>query len=258
LFHHDDSLNDRTPGMTLDKAFQQTQESWKDKYQCEYNVIGGMYCGEPPLAFYNTSWTGDQREDTSVEGIRVPPNWYNSSDTSLEGEKCFQDALDKSTSIGINNNPKKFGFLFGKPNGTHPPGYYHIYTKEAQDLHIKKLEEARCCCWISSNLERQIALAKARLEMDSPGAPLDIENITIGLPAYQKVHIIGTEGEAWHGHGGAACGASACGGDSGGGCGGGGEGNFELLCGGGEGFFETWLGNQIGTWRDGGLHNFYD
>ena len=55
-FHHDDSLNDRTPGQTLDQAFRQTEATWKDTYHTSYEVVGGMYRGEPPAEYYSVSW----------------------------------------------------------------------------------------------------------------------------------------------------------------------------------------------------------
>ena len=56
ILDHDDSLNDRTEGGVLDTSFQQTTELWKQVYDLEYVVPGGMYRGEPPVEFYSKTW----------------------------------------------------------------------------------------------------------------------------------------------------------------------------------------------------------
>jgi hypothetical protein len=40
LFHHDESMSDHTPGMELDKAYQQTRLAWKKKYASDYSIGG--------------------------------------------------------------------------------------------------------------------------------------------------------------------------------------------------------------------------
>ena len=73
-FHHDDSLNDRTPGATLDQAFHKTCELWEQTYGEPYPVAGGMYRGEPPSVYFDTNvWTpqltydgGDQVVTTAI------------------------------------------------------------------------------------------------------------------------------------------------------------------------------------------------
>lgn len=55
-FHHDDSLNDRTKGSTLDVAFRATIQLWNQAYPgTPYVVAGGMYRGEPPSIYYDTT-----------------------------------------------------------------------------------------------------------------------------------------------------------------------------------------------------------
>jgi hypothetical protein len=46
--NHDDSLNDRSEGSDLEKAFNVTKGLWKDTFGADYVVDGGMYRGEPP------------------------------------------------------------------------------------------------------------------------------------------------------------------------------------------------------------------
>lgn len=62
--NHDDGLNDRTEGGTLDVAFKETKEFWKDSYGESYCVRGGMYRGEPPKQYYSTDW--DKAMDMDV------------------------------------------------------------------------------------------------------------------------------------------------------------------------------------------------
>jgi len=54
--NHDDSLNDRSEDGPLDRAFQETKALWKKNYDEEYFAEGGMYRGEPPVAYYLPSW----------------------------------------------------------------------------------------------------------------------------------------------------------------------------------------------------------
>lgn len=56
ILDHDDSLNDRTEGGTLDVAFQETILLWKSLYCQDYFVLGGMYRGEPPPGYYSLEW----------------------------------------------------------------------------------------------------------------------------------------------------------------------------------------------------------
>lgn len=54
--HHDDSLNDRSEGSTLNKAFDATKQIWRETYGEDYVVFGGMYRGEPPKEYHKTEW----------------------------------------------------------------------------------------------------------------------------------------------------------------------------------------------------------
>lgn len=64
-FHHDDSLNDRTKGAKLDRAFQETVRLWKQAYPGrDYVVAGGMYRGEPADIYFETDlWTPELGHD---------------------------------------------------------------------------------------------------------------------------------------------------------------------------------------------------
>lgn len=51
-FGHDDSLNDRSEGSSLEVAFRATSTLWEREYGEKYHVEGGMYRGEPPSSFF--------------------------------------------------------------------------------------------------------------------------------------------------------------------------------------------------------------
>ena len=48
ILPHDDSINDRSQGSTLEVAFTKTKELWKKKFNEEYPKAGAMYRGENP------------------------------------------------------------------------------------------------------------------------------------------------------------------------------------------------------------------
>lgn len=92
ILEHDDSLNDRSEGSTLNTNFEATEKLWKMVYGEEYSVQGGMYRGEPPHDWF-------------------PKRWM-----SIDHPSAFEPARPKSTGTGNlpNNNPKKIGYVFGK------------------------------------------------------------------------------------------------------------------------------------------------
>jgi hypothetical protein len=61
-FHHDDSMDDRTPGALLDPSFQETCRLWEKLDGESYSVPGGMYRGTPPSEFLDPSrdWEASQ------------------------------------------------------------------------------------------------------------------------------------------------------------------------------------------------------
>ncbi len=126
---HDDSLTDRSEGSTLNTNFMATRKLWRTVYGLEYKVPGGMYRGEPPKAFFEPSWPEKMRLDATLaewtpdalDGLpfahligkvgasSTPQSWI-----SLDEPNRFIDASDKSTVKGVNSNPKKDGYIFGK------------------------------------------------------------------------------------------------------------------------------------------------
>lgn len=211
---HDDGLNDRSEGGTLDTAFRQTKELWKRSYgNDDYSVCGGMYRGEPPLEYFSKDWLLsahycnpshhhhqinhhlinhhligihgatstnpiDDNDDvvwTLMESeSRMPATatatvpiaraipvtegpWTPATETARtpDGKFGFVPAADKSTSYGVNANPQKNKYVFGKKGAK--IGYFHVTTQEAyqileQRIQIKamqlehNLEGVQCCC----------------------------------------------------------------------------------------------------------------
>jgi len=70
--NHDDGLNDRSEGGTLDVAFNETKALWNTMYSQEYSVCGGMYRGEPPREYFSPTWnnrvTGDYLPLVGIHG----------------------------------------------------------------------------------------------------------------------------------------------------------------------------------------------
>lgn len=152
--HHDDSLNDRTEGGTLDMAFQATKALWKEQYEEEYSIVGGMYRGEPPQEFYDVTW-GQGHQGVSFLVPAIGPflhmigiqgasstnptaMWTNPEGLTSEGMLGFVNPAEKSKIRGINGNPSKSdtGYIFGI--GTKGLGYYHETTRDAyQILHLR-------------------------------------------------------------------------------------------------------------------------
>jgi len=166
-FHHDDSLNDRTSGGTLDVSFQSTCALWKSAYGTEYAVEGGMYRGEPPADYWSPAWnhqTANHISENSNQQAQhqhqptfdapfaatfdnpdstAPPVWL-STDAIYEGQPTFIPANPRSRTKGVNANEQKENYLFGVP---YPylargkaAGYYHVYTREGWAILLKRLK----------------------------------------------------------------------------------------------------------------------
>ena len=165
-FHHDDSLNDRTIGGTLDVSFQNTRELWERTYGIDYVVKGGMYRGEPPADFFDPHWEAktsrecnNNAELDQVVGMllagsfsagkaaeQAPRVWLKAgTDTYYEGDVTFIEARPKSRVRGVNSNPSKEKYLFGLPSlqarNNLGAGYYHMYTKEGWSLLVTRLQK---------------------------------------------------------------------------------------------------------------------
>jgi Glycine-rich domain-containing protein-like/WWE domain len=101
LFHHDDSLTDRSAGGKLDLAYAATCRLWQSTYgKGDYAVPGGMYRGEPPSAYYETDvWTPGVGYDA---GDRVAMTIAKRTKTNFNRTT----AMTGSTSTGVDINAK--------------------------------------------------------------------------------------------------------------------------------------------------------
>jgi hypothetical protein len=167
-FHHDDSLNDRAPGATLDLAFQATKELWEETYNQDYIVDGGMYRGEPPLIYYDvpawqlaltTEAIRTLERPIAAEAIRTlerpiaaeavetlagesaPRGWLHPDRYVYDdsGHPIFIAANARSNERGVNSNEKKDGYIFGA--GTAGDGYYALCTRDAYTILDQRLSQ---------------------------------------------------------------------------------------------------------------------
>jgi hypothetical protein len=160
-FHHDDSLNDRAPGGTLDLAFQATKKLWEEAYNEDYSVDGGMYRGEPPLVYYDVPAWQLSLSGASMTGNSAPNSWIEPDFfvSDANGRPTFIPANPRGVQPDVNNNEKKDGYVFGA--GTAGSGYYSLCTREANrilDMRLSREEVysrhsvdnyilGHCLCW---------------------------------------------------------------------------------------------------------------
>lgn len=133
ILEHDDSLNDRTEGGTLDLNFKATRKLWHQVYSEEYRVQGGMYRGEPPKEFFDASWATYHNDDdddvyndifgqgqgvnlshligqvgASSVGKKLEEVWM-----SIDAQDAFSPANPQMTPLA-KSNPFKAGYIYGK------------------------------------------------------------------------------------------------------------------------------------------------
>jgi hypothetical protein len=155
-FYHDDSLNDRTPGASLDISFQHTSRLWKKAYGIDYVVPHGMYRGEPPLAFFSSMWspftsqTSVSEVSTEVSSVISPSQkernllWLDPKDRNAErnGRIAFFPPGNLQIPFQKVIDGPIAGYVFGK--GSVGTGYYSLDTRDShQILHkrLKRLEQ---------------------------------------------------------------------------------------------------------------------
>ena len=184
--HHDDSLNDRTPGGILDQSYQSTKQMWLDEFGEEYVVEGGMYRGEPPAVYFSRStptvaWKGVvlpsmispmsvcEMGASSTSPNAVPTKWAvvsvlsnKSAAPTLEcigltsdGSPAFIAPAKTGSREVLRGEKHKENYILGKVNNL--VGYYHVETKEAHIImkarlvsRTRQLESEiameKCCC----------------------------------------------------------------------------------------------------------------
>ena len=138
FLHHDDSLNDRTPGAALDLAFQQTCALWLHTYGESYVVPGGMYRGEPPLVYYDHNvWKptvhGDATDQVATMIVAGASSTGKAEPTrpwkTLKEPGALLPPNPPSPESGVNSNKQMEGYVFGKEGDQ--VGYFSLDTKEA-------------------------------------------------------------------------------------------------------------------------------
>ena len=192
---HDDSLSDRSPGGLQDRAYEETVKKWQSLYQESYVVVGGMYRGEPPRAFFDKDWDIDwdpvqrllpkgglprhpaeqiiKRTGLSGKEQAVPPSWLSLD--SYPATPYFQPLyLPMHAFKDSYATKKKDKYILGRgPKGF---GYYHIFTKEAYAILYQRLrtkEQSAYLMHILKAIQRGFLCccpgrmsARKRMEMD--------------------------------------------------------------------------------------------
>lgn len=155
LFHHNDSLNDRSEGSVLDVSYRATHQLWMDVYGEEYAVQGGMYRGEPPAAFFLVNWVDKRscnldRESTLSTSQEGPAEWANLGGKASDGSPAFIKVTVPNAE-DLKKVIKKDNYVFGKsePRGF---GYHHLETREANGIIMRRLKLHQ------DRLESQIAM----------------------------------------------------------------------------------------------------
>ncbi|KAI2495980.1 Glycine-rich domain-containing protein-like [Fragilaria crotonensis] len=260
-FHHDDSLTDRSDGGVLDIAYKATAQLWREEYNSEYVVCGGMYRGEPPKAYFSKDWNSLQDVDGAGANLHsaglvgasstLPPaKWAKPWEYTSDGKPAFL-AEAAALKNQLKSRPRKEGYVLGKT--TYGTGYYHMETKQAHEILLKRAEKnvrvleseiamAMGCCprspeWLQEQEVRLNVMREARdVLARRVGASRPVGNVVGRSPNSSSRYehdgvwlyppfLFASAGGACGGTvacGPSACGGSACaGGDSGGGGGGG-------------------------------------
>jgi hypothetical protein len=174
--HHDDSLTDRSDGGLLDVSFQATQELWRQEYEFEYAVDGGMYRGEPPVEYFAFDWKPWKCHDdwivcanlhlvgrVGASSTAAPTKWANTRGLTSKGLPAFIPTNTRKK-FELTNRERRDDYVLGRTsNGI---GYFHLETLDAQAIlytrvsqRINKLKseiawEMGCC---GSNNKSKIA-----------------------------------------------------------------------------------------------------
>ena len=150
--HHDDSLTDRSDGGVLDISFAETTSLWMKEYGTDYIVTGGMYRGEPPSEYYTTKWRSYDdclpsitmnvaligKVGASSTGIAGPTQWAKLNGCASDGKPSFVITPDQQMRFQIRPLPRKLFYVLGRPDKK-DTGYYHIETREANQILLKRV-----------------------------------------------------------------------------------------------------------------------
>jgi hypothetical protein len=186
--HHDDSFTDRSDGGVLDVAYKATIRLWKEEYDCNFVVCGGMYRGEPPEAFFSRDWKSSQ--DLCAGGnlhlvglvgassTQPLTTWTMPRESTSDGRPSFipEDTTRKSQ---LSSRARKKDYVLGMTK-TFGTGYYHMETKEAHEI-------------LLTRVERRIQELESRLAMKAcccPRSPALIQAEEAQLTAMKKVRDV--------------------------------------------------------------------
>jgi len=90
--HHDDDMEDRSPGALLDVSFRETCELWRQTYAGqEYAVPGGMYRGPPPADFFHASWDAKKSQTANELAVAIMAGSQQMSNGALLSISPFME-----------------------------------------------------------------------------------------------------------------------------------------------------------------------
>ncbi|GKY92143.1 hypothetical protein MPSEU_000185700 [Mayamaea pseudoterrestris] len=127
VFHHDDSLNDRSLGSDLDQSYRATIDLWQKKYKEFYQVEGGMYRGEPPASYWSRCWapTLEGTEGAAVRALAPPgATGATSSGKSPNVVESKEPYFIKVSYAVARTEAQKEGYVFGR--GSQGVGHYSL------------------------------------------------------------------------------------------------------------------------------------
>ena len=192
--YHDDSIDDREHGGMLDMSYAATEKLWKFVYNNEYIVYGGLYCGDPPSAYFTTTWScpetpafpiddqliglvGTSSTTSKIFSSTYPLKWVQLHETASDG----RDAFIQTPRKGVKTLPRLEHYIIGSINSE--TGYFHIETEEAYRIlcdlirdyidnlqHEMTMDACTCGLFTSRNkkenqMEKFAYLSKARLRI---------------------------------------------------------------------------------------------
>ena len=168
--HHDDSIDDRKDGGTLDLSYAATEKLWTSVYDTEYSVQDGMYRGEPPSEYFKATWSPE------IAGLpKLPKPWVKLHETASDGRDAFIQTSEQKQK-DIKKLPHRPHYVLGRCHNK--TGYFHIETWEAHFILYYRIKDRlstvhqemaadACACGLFANQKKK----KARKE--------EMENLTV-------------------------------------------------------------------------------
>jgi len=238
---------DDTANAILESAYQ-AQSAYGESSPCEGYVVNFSTMKQTKTA------TGFEREVQRFDAKDESANhtatvyWTPITGTAPDGSPAFVPMAPKSRTRGVNANPFKQDYIFGK-SGTQT-GYFHTTTKESYEILAKRIEARvrakkheiamdSCCglCKAQPRLEADLEKLETALVITKARAGATKPSGKVGLPPKDKKNYRNTDtyyyddtgvwyfppdyydcgggcggGAAACSGGGGGCGAAACGG----------------------------------------------